>query len=604
MSVTADSKKIILVELDIGQQQSVWFNYSAFTWYVDFDAVYDRIDAEFLNGVGAQDIDSVGSVSSDAAALRLAASLSAVQAEENTFYWDAGSRRVYVHLVDGDEPSLHRIVLGVVYGVANHGGVYGGTLYESRLLSAPRIGKSRDPLFWGRISFDGGTVSIDNTDGRFDSMAEDQDVFGNSARILLGFDDEDRDEFRQIYTGTIGAVRVGTDVLEVDIVDPRRYLATRVPDQVFRVADYADLKDSNEGKSIPIGYGVLRNVPAICTNEAEDPAPANYCFKLLEMSHHDAIGEITTVYVDGVAKAPASTDLAEATFTLAAANYSPGQRVTVDCKGYEDGEGNLIGNALDVIADILQQWLGIPYSASAYDQGAWAAARLLAPEVGYFADKPTEVSEIIEDIASTARGLFLVDAHGRFSFRIPNEAAYPVQEIEGHELLEAPSMEYAPEETLGVVQVGYCRDWSSGESLYLRDDSLRAEVLERYKIAPERTFETLLPDAAAAQEFADAVLASGGRVARQFSLRLKLSAVQRELGDIIHVTLTRRDGDAFIGTMKAEVIGVEYDLIAAEQLLRLRVIEILPPPGAYVEGEFYGDSFYGDSTYGTSGNLT
>jgi len=604
MSVAADSKKIILVELDIGQQQSVWFNYSAFTWYVDFDAVYDTIAPEFLGGVSAQDIDSVGSVSSDAAALRAAYSVAAVQAEENTFYWDPGSRRVYIHLVNGDEPSLHRIVLGVVYGVANHGGVYGGTLYESRLLSAPRIGKSRDPLFWGRIRFAGGTVSIDNADGHFDSMAEEQDVFGNSARILLGFDQEDRAEFRTLYTGTIGAIRIGTDTLEVDIVDPRRYLASRVPDQVFRVADYPNLKSSNEGKSIPIGYGALRNVPAVCTNEEESPAPAAYSFKLFDMSHHAAMHEITTVYVEGAAKAPASTDLSEAGFTLAAADYSPGQKVTVDCQGYENGDGNLIENALDVIADILEQWLEIPYSATAYDQGAWAAARLLAPDIGYYGDRPTEVSEIIEDIAATSRGLFLVDRLGRFSFRIPNEASYPVQEIQGHELLEAPAVEYEPEETLGVVQVGYSRDWSSGEYLYLRDDSLRAQVLERYKIAPEKTFETLLQDAAAAQAFAEALLVSGGKVARQVSARLKLSGSQRELGDIIQVALTRRAGDAFIGTMKAEVIGVSYDLIAAEQELRLRVIEILPPPGAYVEGEFYGDSFYGDSTYGTSGNAT
>lgn len=599
-TLATDSRKIILVELDIGQQQVIWFNWSAFTYYVDFDAVYDLIDPAFLVGVSAQDIDTVGSVASDAAQLLKAASVAQVEGQENTFYWEAASRRVYIHLVAGDEPSLHRLVIGAVYGVANHAGVYGGTLYEGRLKSAPSLARRRDPLFWGRIEFGGGAYQFDNADGAYDRLAEDWDVFGNAIRSFLGFDDEPRSAFRQLCTHTVGTVRIGQAIMEVEAADSRRYLVTRIPDKQFTVAVYLNLKPGNEGKAISVAYGVLRNVPIMCTNEAESPAPATFNFKVCDCIYH-GIKAIDAVRVDGVTVTPTSTDLVNGTFTLATADYDPGQKVTADVQGYKDAGGNLIANALDVIADILACWGGIAYSSASYDQAAWAAARAAAPDVCWWSDEPTEISEIIEDICATVRGLFLIDRLGRFTFRIPNPAAYPVQQIESWELLEEPAISYEPAETVGVVRVGYSPDWAEDERKYLRDDSRREAVLVRYKVAPERTFDTLLTTAAAAQAFATAVLDQAEWINRPLPLRLKLQDKQRELGDVVQVALKRRGGGEFIGTAKAEVIGVEYDLLAAEQILDCRVVEFVAP-SVYVEGEFYGDRFYGDSYYGTSGD--
>ncbi len=592
----ANSKKIILGELDIGEQQVVWFNYSPFTWYVDFDAEYDRIGSEFLSGVSAQDIVSVGSVACDAAPLREAASVAAVEAEENTFFWDATTRRCYIHLVDGDRPSLHRMVIGIVYGVANHGVVLEGTstIYWPRLKGAPRISKSRDPLFYGRLEYGGGTLSLDNSDGVYNLLAEDEDVFGNSLRLFLGFDNEPRASFRQLYSGTVGKIKVGQTLLDIDVADNRKYLIAEIPDKVFTLDDYPDLKPGNNGKHIPVGYGVLRNVPVVCTNEDESPAPATYIFKVLDVSRHPhGMHAISAVRVDGVAKTPASTDPTNGTFTLAAADYDPGQKVTADIEGYEDDSGALIFNPLDIITDIIERWLGIPYSATAYDQALWAAMRLQVPDVAYFANKPTKVNEIIEEICVSIRGLFLSDRFGRWSFRIVNHAAYPVRTLEGYRLLEAPVIEYDPEQTIGVALIGYDRNWSEDEFKYLRDDSRRAEVLARYKLAPEQTFDTLLTNSADAQAFATAALAEGAFIQRPFSVRGPMSDVLSEIGDIVHTELICPDGQPFIGTVRAEVIGVDYDLLIAQEVLHCLIIEV-ERPSTYIEGDFYNDLFYGD----------
>jgi hypothetical protein len=44
------------------------------------------------------------------------------------------------------------------------------------LLSIPNISKKRDPLFWGKLLFDGGSVSLINNDSHFDMFAETADI--------------------------------------------------------------------------------------------------------------------------------------------------------------------------------------------------------------------------------------------------------------------------------------------------------------------------------------------------------------------------------------------------------------------------------------------
>jgi len=591
------TKKVTLAELDLGQQQKVWFNYSAFTYYVDLDAVYDRIDAAFLTGIVAQSVVSVGSVSSDSAHLLAKTSIAAVESTELSFYFDASARRVYIHLQSGDEPSLHRITLGVVYGISNHAGVYGGVYYEGRLRSAPSISKSRDPLFFGRIAFDGGTITIDNTDGFFDRIGEDNDVFGNSVRIFQGFEGLDYGSFARMGTGVIDTIRVGRDTLEVQMIDPRAALSRRAPSRVFDAVTYPNIKPGNIGKAIPIAYGALLNVPVLCTNEAESPAPANYSFKLADCTDH-GIYAITTVRVNGVVKATASTDLAAGTFTLAAANYSPGDDVTCDFTGYKDGSGNAIENAAEVIRDLLDTQLGIEYGPSSFDQGEWAAAETLAPDIAIFEDDPTEVFSLIEDLCASALLVFFTRDDGRYSLRkyTPNRAVSQV--FSQDELLEMPAVEYDPTEVLSSTMVGYARDWDEDQERYLHDTSQESDVFEKYKVYREKTFDTLLTASAAAQAFSDDILDLSAEVSRRFSARFKLQPLEREIMDFVDIPILRRDGSG-LGVCKAEILGITKDLLAAEITLDCRIVEMYPET-IYVQGGYWGEDYWGDELWGAT----
>ena len=592
------SDKITLVQLDIGTQQTVWFNRAAGVWYVDFDAVYALIDAAFLAGVVAQSTGNIGSVSSDAAQLLSVPDLATCQATELSFYWNAAGRELYVHLQNGDEPSLHRLIIGVVYGVSNHAGVWGGTIYEPRLRSAPAITKSKDPLFFGRVSFDGGTIGIDNTDGFFDWAGEDNALFGNAVRIFQGFDDQDFAQFIPLANGVIENVRIGEAIMEVDMIDKRKGLSRKVPFRFFDTTTYPNLKPGSQGKVIPLAYGTLYNVPCVCTNEEAGGPPANYTFKICDCTDH-AIKAITTVYVEGVTKATSATDLTLGTFSLSSANYTKGQLVTADIQGYKTAGGVLIENAADIILDLMNLHLGIADIPSAFNQAEWLVARASAMNVGMWTDKATEVYALIEDLCASSLLDFIQQDDGRFTLRAytPNRAVS--QTFAADELMEVPQIEYDTTQVLTDTDIEYARDQEADEPRHLIDTSQQAAIFALYKTYRGKPFETLLTNASDAQTYSNAILALSGAAQRLFTLPVKTQAIGREIGDFIICPIVRRGGAGFLGNVKAEIIRVSKDLLAAGIDLDCRIVELLPET-ALVEGPYYDDLYYLDDYYGVS----
>jgi hypothetical protein len=594
------SEKHVLVELSIGQEQSVWFNYSAFTYYVDFDAIYALIDPAFLIGVSAQSVSEIGGISSDAAPLLSVGSIATCEATELSYYWDYPSKALYVHLQNGDPPSFHTLIIGVVYGVANHGGVWGTTYYAPRLISAPAISKSKDPLFFGKISIDGWSITIDNTPdpgadtGPFDRMLEDLDVFGNRIRTLAGFDDDEYSDFMLSVNGFIENVSTGEEELVIAAKDLKATLKAKVPDSFFDVVTYPNIEPGNIGKEIPLGYGVIKNAPVTCTNEAESPAPATFSFKICDMAHHAAISAITQVYVDGVAKATASTDLVNGTFTLATANYDPGQDVTVDYSGYEDALGNLIENALDVMKDLIVTWAGTAYLPETFDQSQWTATRAAVPNIGLFVEDETEIIDLIEQICQSAQVNLIVLDDGRYTARKSNDLSAWKYEVRQDEIVEdgLSPISADPTEVISSARVGHSKDWAADAWQYINDTSRQDEVLLRYKTKNPQTFDTLLTSAADAQTFATAILEAGSYVARIFSVTTKTQALGLELMDNIKCPIRRRSGKGMLGNVKAEIIGISKNFDSMEITLTCRIIEVYPDT-IYVQGAWWGYRWWG-----------
>jgi hypothetical protein len=610
------SRKHLLFELNIGQLLKQAVNGGAGTWYFNLDAVYPLIEATLSVGLVALDIISVGSVSSDSATLLALTNSLAVQATELSFWFDTATRNVWFHLQSGDEPSLHDVIVGATYGVAKHDGVWGGVHFEGRLLSAPTISKNKDPLFWNKIAFSGGTYVIDNKpapgqpNGPFDEIGELNYVFGSYARALVGFDDDAYGDFIQADYGLVDTIDVGPEQMVVKLKDPRSAFSKKLPEQVFDQTTYPFLSNDNVGRGIPVGYGVMRQVPVVCTNE-EEVAPGSHSFKICDTSHHIGIKAITTVTVEhGGAKTvrvPATTDLINGvfTFTVASGFYAKGDKVTVDYSGYTDDGGVLIENALDVVKDILVTWLGVPFISEAFDIARWNAVAATCPAVGIFAEDPTEAIKLIESCVSSARVGFIPGDDGRLTVNRYNKLRPPQQVFTQAMLKEIPVTSYDPSEVVVSTMIGYNRNWSTGDCQYLFDDSKYDEIYAKYhnNKNDKKPFDTVLTNAADAQAFSDDVLDIGGEASKLFPATMKMQPLLREVMDVIQIPVRRRNGAAIIGDVVAEVVGRGKNLMAAEITLRCRVMRKIPHT-VFVQGGYYADEdYYGDVGVGGDGGV-
>jgi hypothetical protein len=558
------TKKITLVELDIGLIQSLFFNYTAGVWYVDFDAIYDRIDPVYLVGVSAQSIIQIGSVLQDGVALALVASVALTITTNNSYYWDASDRRVYIHLNGGGEPAIHTITLGITSGFANHAATYNGLYFEPRLKSAPAISKAKDPLFFGRISFDGGDITLDNHDGNFDSLVQgNPGIFGGAVRILQGFDSDAYASFTRMASGLIEGMKIDRDSCTVTMVDQRKYLSRSAPMRTYEVATYPNLNYANYGRPIALAYGKLSGVPCVCLNE-EAVAPATWDFKICDCTDH-AIVSIDQIYSDGIKVTASASSLANGTFSLNGADFKVGTVVKADIHGYATT------NAADVIADLLLNYLGLTYNVTNFNTTEWAVAQATAMNVGVYVGDSREVFAIIEDICTSAMMNFIQQDDGRYTLRIYSASRAIDQTLNRDELLATPSMSHDPSQVVSSVSVGYDRDWTLGSFQRVKDTSQEAAIFALYKHYKQQSFETLLTSAANAATYATAMLSLYGHTLTRITARFKLQPLGREVMDFVMLPVYRQT-KTMLGMTKCEVYSISKDLLGATVELGCRVV--------------------------------
>ena len=605
-------QSVVLFEIDVGRIQEFFTNYSAGVWYVNFDAVYPDIDATLLAGVSTQDIALVGSVAWDGVQLSSVGSVTAVEATEGTFHFAAPE--LYVRGPSSNSPTSHSVLIGVALTVANYARVFNNQVYEPRVRSVPSLTRSRDPVFFGKVSFDSGTVTIDNTDGEFDGYGELNNVFGSAARLRLGFDDSPFEEYRVVYKGFVENLVIGRDVMQVLVQDERKKLQRSVGTSTFNLTDHPNIDPDNLGRAIPLAYGVVRNIPCVVTNELEGGTPA-WTVQLCDPIH--SIDAVTAIYVNGVAVTPDSTNLATATATLANGDFAAGQTVTADITGYETSGGDVIDNALDIIKDLLSTYFAdITYGGTSFDTVAWENATAVVDDVALFVDEATPVISLVEQISQSVFGSFLVTDDGRFSYAVFQDPGSSGTTLRVRELLDWSPVDYDPSEVLTSTEIAYHRSWADRKFRRLRDVSQEATLVDVVPIRREGVFETLLTNGGDAQSFSDTVLDLQGDVRPTTTVTTKLvvPALDVEVGDFVNVQLDRNaalisalGGDVpnqstGMGFFFCEVLGRTLNLSAMEVQLELRLIRSIadPAPVPITSEELYNDSsaaadaFFGD----------
>jgi hypothetical protein len=224
------SKPNIVFQLDINKLNVQWVNIGAGIWEVDFNALYPFVDSSLLDGFTTQVFGIVGSVSVDSISQLKVNSLLLVTETNESFYYDSVNEIVYLHLINNDDPIMHNIFLGIVYGYSykEFTPLDSVSLYEGRVLSINNFNRSRDPLFFGKLSYPSGSIDLINADGFFDTFAEDNNIYGNPARVLIGYDDLSINDYEHLYSGFITNVDISETQATFSFEDKRAQLTKEV----------------------------------------------------------------------------------------------------------------------------------------------------------------------------------------------------------------------------------------------------------------------------------------------------------------------------------------------------------------------------------------
>jgi hypothetical protein len=300
----------------------------------------------------------------------------------------------------------------------------------------------------------------------------------------------------------------------------------------------------------------------VCTNEEESGPPANYTFKLVDVTDHtNGIKSIDKVTVENTDKTAYKTDdLANGQFTLPSAHYTPGQRVYVDYQGFVDGSSDLIENSLDVIADVLNTYLGVPYNPDNYNTTAWEAIQAGTKNLGVHVGKQEKVSTIIGTIALSNFGYFIQQDNGLFTFKILDRTAAADETVLLNEYFDEPEIAFDGSRYLSSVRIGYAKDQANDEYRWYEDNSLEADIVAEYKKYISKDYETYLTSEEDAQDLAGKFMDLMKKVRGTITTATGIQRVDFEIGDIKNLTLDRRSR-VWKGPLKTAVIGLRQDLL-------------------------------------------
>lgn len=575
----AVSKKTVLVEMDIGRLQTAWHNERAGVWGHKFDTYKEIYHAlgqgnlgyGSLGGSGTLESGnklhpmSIGSVKGDTTSFTSQGSLASVQSAVQSFYYDYDTSMIYIHCTNSNDPVIFNMILGFTLGLSNKAININNAYYEPRVRGIPVLSKTKDPLFFGIIKHDGGSIELDNHDGFFDDITDDY-IFGQPVIIKYGGDYHDKimpyANYRKVFTGHIEGHNINWETMTIDVIHNIKRLARTIPIRKYTSADFPNLNADDLGKPRPIAYGEVYHAQVVCTNK--DETSADWVFECADTTDHaSGILSVTAAYLDGVDLAIKSQSQADGTFTVSETAYLPvsthkGKKVMADFSAYAEG-GSLIKNVCDVMKDIASVYGSITYNATNYDTAEWESEDDDALDCGLFIDDEIDIEEVFGQLCQSTFGVFIEKDDGRYTFRIVDTTAAADETIRKDIITGSPEVPADGTLFLSSCKIGYKKDWGEKKYRWLNETTDETDIAARHGKYSEKKFETLLTNSTDAQTLATRLMNYYSKVKPDIMITIPIEYIDFEIGDIKNIN-TDRKNTAFMGTVKTEITGITKNI--------------------------------------------
>jgi len=224
------STQRVLLEIDIMITNEQWINCGAGLWKCNADNDYPEVSSDLLDGFFALNFISIGSVRSENSLLTKLTSISDLSINTNVFYFDSVEKTIYIHLENNDEPFIHLVKIGILYGFSydEFSPSNSNIFFEGRLTSNIVITIDRDLLYYGKIHYNFSNFSLINADGEYDLLPENNNIYGNEVRIRYGFEEIDYGDYVLLYSALLEKISVSETNIKFTLTDKRKQLSVPV----------------------------------------------------------------------------------------------------------------------------------------------------------------------------------------------------------------------------------------------------------------------------------------------------------------------------------------------------------------------------------------
>jgi len=420
-------------------------------------------------------------------------------AGERSFYFDQSNQVLYIH-VDHDysnylEDDVYKY--GQILGFNDKKMIYVQDVeYLPYLKSVPSLAQQQDLADYDKLSLIVGSMVLDNTNQYFDIFIN-ENIYGNDINIYFLDDDIEgpqRSDLQQLQSLFVENYSFSLTEFNVKIQDKRVSYNKKIPSTVFLESDYPYIDENLIGKPIPLIYGSPRYSTAY---PVDGESVGNVTYRQAQVL--TSLGTVQVKNGDSwLTVTPASVDISTGSFVLNYADCRDGGTTVgevLECRVWLS-EGITNTYASDVIKDLNDRELGLPYNNSNYNTEEWEIEEKFLSEIAVVFENQIELYEAIRQIQSGCNIGFRyeINSTGLITIRVNNLLRDPIGHIYNVDIQNRTSLDVESENDLlaAKINVDYNKDFNSGKSItYPYTDGSRA-VLEAYNQEPTLSVFTFL----------------------------------------------------------------------------------------------------------------
>ena len=517
-------------------------------WAVDLTGAYSWLDPDFITGWTDTRKTQISSVKAGATFLPRYEEI-----EEITESIPGGfcteETTVYFRLSNNADPNLYDICLGIPVFVSDDSFQGAGVIYNPGLLTNPKIKRAKDFLEFGRFSFASQTITVENSDGAYDSLTGET-VFGQTVSIYYGADPR-----KKIYSGKIKTYELTDSTFKISTADSRQLLEKKLPEKRF--SDLGHTFDGDNGYA-PIVYGKVFNYILAHTGSGVFVIADTTSTAIKTQAEADIT--VTAINATGGREAVATGSLAldEANGTLTITGYAEDGSSTYTGEVRYTGHGVDINKASDIVKDLLVTYSGYLYTGAHFDTAAWESEESAIPDIGIVIKNRKKIIQLIEEIMGALQYGFIVNPDGLFTIRRFATGKAAVGIISRASWVEPLTLSEDTENVVTSVDVTYKND-----EHYI-NAAFEEEVSGRYNLFRSKEIKTALIDSASAKELGDDYIVQY-KVAPKYingAIELATDNITWEQGQTVVAEISQRRGEGYtdlLGWQRCEIITAVLD---------------------------------------------